>query len=344
MKVLLVILETALVALAADDCSSPIPFDPNALDPSDIFNSSDSLFGRATDAFCPQWFRTLWPRHANNAVMIPICFDSFDHMNRFHPILRLAVAKWVAPAILGAPGPATGHGINFVTYGGEEKGCIIDDGAGGKMWNPTIWRFALRITEGQSVPGADGANTAEATTGFSMQLDHGHYNTLQVKGYPDHVAVAHELGHVLGLKHEHQRIDRDKYMKYDCTKIQGYDKAFEEAKKKGKEHLLCTDPAVAIEFKFIGHAFTSSFPKKGDYDIKSIMHYPSDYFGTPACKENAKIDNCPMVKYKDPNDHAAGTEVILLNNIPSKLDIEWVKQHYPYVPPPPPSTQQSPHP
>lgn len=35
--------------------------------------------------------------------------------------------------------------------------------------------------------------------------------------------IAHEMGHVLGLVHEHQHSDRDDYVHFDCTKILGYE-------------------------------------------------------------------------------------------------------------------------
>jgi hypothetical protein len=36
-------------------------------------------------------------------------------------------------------------------------------------------------------------------------------------------SVAHEMGHVLGMVHEHQREDRDDHVNFDCTKVAGYD-------------------------------------------------------------------------------------------------------------------------
>ena len=39
------------------------------------------------------------------------------------------------------------------------------------------------------------------------------------------VAMMHELGHAVGLTHEHQRADRDKYLHFRCQNLQGYDEA-----------------------------------------------------------------------------------------------------------------------
>jgi hypothetical protein len=48
----------------------------------------------------------------------------------------------------------------------------------------------------------------------------------RIPRYEDWVLeVAHELGHVLGLRHEHQRFDRDRDLYFDCSKLQGYTEA-----------------------------------------------------------------------------------------------------------------------
>ncbi|KAF2444070.1 hypothetical protein P171DRAFT_25306 [Karstenula rhodostoma CBS 690.94] len=39
-------------------------------------------------------------------------------------------------------------------------------------------------------------------------------------------AVAHEFGHIFGLDHEHQRGDRDRYIFFDCTILNGYPAAY----------------------------------------------------------------------------------------------------------------------
>jgi len=42
------------------------------------------------------------------------------------------------------------------------------------------------------------------------------------------VAMMHELGHAVGLTHEHQRADRDKYLKFRCQNLEGFDEAIKD--------------------------------------------------------------------------------------------------------------------
>jgi hypothetical protein len=63
--------------------------------------------------------------------------------------------------------------------------------------------------------------------------------------------VFHELGHVLGFHHEHQRSDRDNYITIDIGNV----------------------PANA---RFAFDKYT--FPAVGPYDFASIMHYGAGYF------------------------------------------------------------------
>jgi hypothetical protein len=36
--------------------------------------------------------------------------------------------------------------------------------------------------------------------------------------------TAHEMGHVFGLEHEHQRSDRDLHISFNCAGLEGYDR------------------------------------------------------------------------------------------------------------------------
>lgn len=71
-----------------------------------------------------------------------------------------------------------------------------------------------------------------------------------MSGGSNHRTAIHELGHALGLSHEHQRYDRDRYIQVLAQNIQ-----------RGKED-----------------QFTTTDYGGGSYDLRSIMHYPSDAF------------------------------------------------------------------
>ncbi len=63
--------------------------------------------------------------------------------------------------------------------------------------------------------------------------------------------IIHELGHVLGFRHEHQRSDRDNYVTIDIGNVAG-------------------------NARFAFDKFT--FPPVGPYDFGSIMHYGANFF------------------------------------------------------------------
>lgn len=70
-----------------------------------------------------------------------------------------------------------------------------------------------------------------------------------IREYTDH-ALLHELGHIIGFHHEHQRPDRDLYIKID----------------------LENQPLLFI-MQFTYHEPDTFNYKKYPYDIHSIMHY-----------------------------------------------------------------------
>jgi hypothetical protein len=92
--------------------------------------------------------------------------------------------------------------------------------------------------------------------------------------------LAHELGHVFGLVHEHQRPDRDTYIRYNPQNVVGFEAAMQEAEKKGfTPRQPCDEPDVNRECGWAPGAQYLKRPLAPDnqtpYDIDSIMHYDS---------------------------------------------------------------------
>ena len=74
-------------------------------------------------------------------------------------------------------------------------------------------------------------------------------------------SILHELGHLIGFYHEHQRPDRDEYIHVNYSNVQ--------------------------------NMFHSQFDKKdfetyGPYDLESVMHYPLNAFAK-AGKESMEV-------------------------------------------------------
>lgn len=106
----------------------------------------------------------------------------------------------------------------------------------------------LTIREVEPVPG----RSCQASLGYvgrQPRMDLSHVCT---KGQ-----ILHELMHILGFAHEHQRPDRDRYVKIRC------------------EHLM---PNVTQDFRRLREQVISQVSMEDEYDFRSIMHYRLDHF------------------------------------------------------------------
>ena len=93
----------------------------------------------------------------------------------------------------------------------------------------------------------DSAPACTGTLGQTSGLGRVHRLSLTHACARSIFSTSHELGHVIGFNHEHQRSDRDTYLSVDPS--------------------LISDPVF-------GAAFTKfNFPLVGPYDFQSVMHY-----------------------------------------------------------------------
>ncbi|XP_041356411.1 zinc metalloproteinase nas-1-like isoform X2 [Gigantopelta aegis] len=102
-----------------------------------------------------------------------------------------------------------------------------------------------------------GGKTCRSSIGMSRARQQGIFLKPDCRRTP---LITHELGHVLGFRHEHNRPDRDEYIRI----------AFENMK-------------LANGFKRYFRKLSSHFSKTygTPYDYKSIMHYHAQTYGRP---------------------------------------------------------------
>ncbi|KAF4615155.1 hypothetical protein D9613_003383 [Agrocybe pediades] len=92
----------------------------------------------------------------------------------------------------------------------------------------------------------------------------------------DYPEALHEIGHLLGLKHEHQRPDRGRYVRFLCQNIApGCNNMPDGATCCG------SFPSGCCKHKHNFDIVRSGFDSSGPYDWKSVMHYTGKAFALP---------------------------------------------------------------
>jgi hypothetical protein len=101
-------------------------------------------------------------------------------------------------------------------------------------------------------------------------------------------SVAHELGHAVGLWHEHCRNDRDKWVKIDFTNIEdGCEDNF-------RQNWISDGPAPTMDI--------------GAYDYGSLMHYAGDSFPIdPASRSSSRFACRPRSRWGSATGSAPAT-------------------------------------
>lgn len=151
------------------------------------------------------------------------------------------------------------------------------------------------------------------------------------------------MGHVLGMVHEQTRHDRDDYVEYRCDKIKGYkntqyDALMQDAISYADSAArLCEDKAFAQKYGFNGSAYTKNddygnngqLPDDGQFDVSSIMIYPSNAFAEGGCQGTIfNLDDCVLVALVRINGNVVNKAFIPTNVFPSDGDVAFVKRYY----------------
>jgi hypothetical protein len=100
-------------------------------------------------------------------------------------------------------------------------------------------------------------------------------------------AVIHEIGHTIGMWHEHTRSDRDRFIHVDFSNIiMGHEKDF------------CQHISDGVDLR--------------DYDYGSIMHYGANDFAKDESKPTIIVPDGVIIGQRDalsPNDIAAANSI-----------------------------------
>jgi hypothetical protein len=290
-----------------------------------------------------------WPR-VNDHVSISYCYEDRRAYNTLHTYIETANTMWRDK--LGPPSQASGHRFKGLAIQAAWSMCHDRTG----NWDPKLptSSLAISLANDQDPP----ISNSFASCGYIppvWSLEPGrHFMTIYHDARHDftwHVLdVAHELGHVFGMVHEHQRLDRDQHVHYDCSKLAGYAAAKQDLAKlddpdKPSMDDVCNSNwlgghllgfwAPADYSTDMGDTAGVKNPQDSstEYDTKSIMTYPS---WAHAATPDGDVTQVPLAQWKGtappPGTKPTTDNAELVAEVfeISDLDREFIKRTYPW--------------
>ncbi|KAM3422858.1 hypothetical protein BST61_g340 [Cercospora zeina] len=226
-------------------------------------------------------YRYRWPVTGTDPMMMPVryCFKDKRSAKNLGKIVLRAIAGW---------SPSWTDGKNYLSA----LRIISDPGCGSEKYclcsNPNVARDALVIsdeTRDNDHKWNDGPECQTiSTTGYSYisastSAPFRHYlkfcsydptdkNRVEAKAI---VYMMHELGHIIGLSHEHQKANRDQYLWYQIKNLRGYDEATRKVTLDERGYFeddQTIDQRVKIAARR-GHIAQHYFPEAVDYAMSS---------------------------------------------------------------------------
>ncbi|KAH3908083.1 hypothetical protein HBI56_192880 [Parastagonospora nodorum] len=275
-------------------------------------------------------------------VTVPYCYKTAEDRVALKETIEGGIEIW--RKALPEANAVNGHRFaGFREYGrdGLYPTCVDPKT---DFWNPAVRHGTLQIQrktkDGQSTWATVGyiPRDAGSSTGpggwedrHQLQLEHNPGSDGEWRKF----VAAHELGHVIGFVHEHQRHDRDSWVSFNCENLAGYwdIKEIVEAHPEWKVDMgqVCSSNyygstpelqwwsvlAYSKDMGVIhGKPTLQTFGKV--YDDFSIMQYPSE---ANSFWDAEKIDQYPLVKWKKTGDQAPPT-----GTKPTKENADFIRQ------------------
>ncbi|KAF1951299.1 hypothetical protein CC80DRAFT_575439 [Byssothecium circinans] len=298
-----------------------------------------------------------WPRGTDGVTRIRYCYRNVAQYFFLRPHVEAGWGLWFNA--LGEPGNSNHHSLSFEEFkwqGTSLEWCRLD--VDGVTWNPRVPADAVEVQASDEL--LEGGDIfAGATVGYKpYDWDSGNgrhsifinHNKLE-KEQPEvqTVIMAHEIGHVFGLQHEHQRSDRDHYVKFVCKNLPGYAETLDQVNHDGRWNMseVCESPYLGSLFNFAatqystipywdrnhpnGHKYPWYTHSDRHYDVDSIMHYASYTMDWRKAALTAWIDG--DITFEPPSEPWWGWSKIILQA--TKLtywDVRGLRLLYPWSP------------